>query len=79
MNSEGEKIPPYRSGAKLGDKQQCKQRRHTKAACQDRLNRRVANTFDVIVSRRPQQHVDQDAEHQHTNGIAKIRIFDALE
>jgi len=44
-----------------------------------RLNGRVADAFNVVVTGRAQQRVDQNAERQHADGTAKIRISDALK
>jgi hypothetical protein len=44
-----------------------------------RLNGRVADAFNVVVTGRAQQRVDQNAERQHADGTAKVRISDALK
>ena len=86
MNSDGEKMPPEAPEPRLievahsfATKKQRQQRGKHQAAGEDRLDGRVADAVDVILSARAQKRVHHDAYHQHACGVTQIGVVDALE
>ena len=87
MNSDGEKMPPDEPEPRLTDRRQ-QLARHTAAAGtpaagklpgQGRLDRRVADAFDVVMAAPAHQRVDQHADQQHAERMAQVAAGDFVE
>ena len=58
----------------LGDEQAEQQAYADQIVFQDRLDGGVADAFHEIVALKPHKRVNQDADHQHADAVAQIRI-----
>src|SRR6516162_8766520 len=63
----------------LTDEQQRQQARHGQLAKHDRLYRRVADAFYVIVTEVLLQQVDKDADQKHSQNMPYIGSFNSVE
>ena len=64
---------------KLRHKQNDQERGRVETAGEDRLDGRITDALDEIVPRADEERIDQDADGQHADEIAQIRIANALE
>ena len=86
MNSDGEKMPPdapeprlIEVAKSLATNSSGQDGKRRELACQQGLDRRVADALDVIMPEKAQQRIDQDADQQHADDMAQIGIVDPLE
>jgi hypothetical protein len=86
MNSDGEKIPPRRAraerrrgGEQLGREQQRQEPECIHLVRQNRLDRGVADAFDVVMAEESEQQIDQHPDPQHADAVAQIGVSDMLE